>query len=93
MVLEGQGHITREPGKARSIRLVDHEECLIEDEMTEEVYQCIRNSVVAGRIPTQAEIADVCFISRTTVRRALSRLEGQGRIRLESGMRGIHLVQ
>lgn len=89
--LEGQGRIVREPNKARSIRLVDA--VATEDETTEHIYQFIRDSIDKGVVPTQTEIAEGCYVSRTRVRRYLARLDGQGRIIIDEGMRGIRLVE
>jgi DNA-binding transcriptional regulator YhcF (GntR family) len=89
--LEGQGRIIREANKARAIRLMPevHEA----DETTEEVYEFIRNAIEGGQIPSQQEIATGCYLARVTVRRHLALLEGQGRIIVGDGMRGLRLVQ
>lgn len=88
--LEGQGHISREPYKARSIRLTTTEESL--DETVQAVYDYIQNAIDHGVVPTQAEIAAQCYISRTTVRRCLVRLEAQGYITLGESSRSIQLL-
>jgi len=89
--LEGQGRIIREANKARAIRLTPevHEA----DETTEQVYQFICDAIAAGQIPSQQEIATGCYLARVTVRRHLALLEGQGRIIVGDGMRGLRLVQ
>ena len=89
--LEGQGRIVREANKARNIRLAAEEQET--DDITEQVYQFIYDAIDAGQLPTQAEIAKCCYLSRVTVRRHLSQLEGQGRIVIGEGMRGIRLVK
>jgi DNA-binding MarR family transcriptional regulator len=89
--LEGQGRIVREANKARSIRLTTEEQEA--DAITEQVYQFICDHIASGNVPTQAEIADGCYISRSSVRRYLSRLEGQGRIAVGSGIRAIHVLE
>jgi predicted transcriptional regulator len=91
--LEGQGRIVREGNKARSIRLVVTDKDVLEDDTTEQVYQFICDQIANGSVPTQAEIADGCYISRSSVRRYLSRLEGQERIAVGLGIRAIQVLE
>lgn len=95
-LLEGQGKITREPYKSRSIRLVrsdkaentDHPE----NEVADAVYAYLVNELEAGKVPTQKEIAEGCFLSRSAVRQALLWLVAQKRIELVEGQRNIRLL-
>jgi DNA-binding GntR family transcriptional regulator len=88
--LEAQGRIARTPLISRSIRLTDNTSQ--SDETAEEVYQFICDSLEDGNIPTQTEIAETCYLSRSEVRRALVWLETQGKIRRGKGQRNIQLV-
>ena len=90
-LLEAQGRIARTPFISRSIRLMDNTPQ--SDETAEEVYQFICDSMQDDIIPTQAEIAEGCYLSRSQVRRALVWLETQGKITRGKGQRSIQLVE
>ena len=62
---------------------------------TERVYTFIKTYWQAHRLsPSQQEIADGCFISKSAVIRHLDRLEGQGKIvRVPHVPRSISLVE
>lgn len=66
----------------------------MESDMTEQIYTFIKDYVQDHRIsPSYREIADACFVSRTTVDKHLSKLEGQGKItRIPNHPRSIGLV-
>ena len=90
--LEGQGRIVREANKARSIRIVEPTDESLKDETTEEIYLFICQQIADGIVPTQTEIADGCYVSRSSVRRHLVRLEAQGKIRVGEGIRDLQLL-
>lgn len=53
---------------------------------TEKVFLYISDEVASGHLsPTQREIADALYISRSTVQRCLSELEDMGRIEMIPG--------
>lgn len=53
---------------------------------TEQVFHYISDEVTSGHLaPTQREIADALYISRSTVQRCLSDLEDMGRIEMIPG--------
>lgn len=90
--LSAQGRIYREPGKARTIRLLEgHFEL---EEMTQNIYHYIRRCIEVVKLPpTRDEIGAEFFISRDTARRHLYLLESRGLIRLEADqVRGIRLT-
>jgi DNA-binding MarR family transcriptional regulator len=62
---------------------------------TEKVYEFIKQYIAdnGGRPPTQREIADGCYIARSSVQRHLDILDARGLIVREMGMaRGLTLV-
>lgn len=92
-MLEAQGRITREPLKSRSIRLIEQDEEAQSNETAEAVYAYLVEEMRWGDVPSQREISEACFISRSEVRRALWWLEAQHRIELVDGQRNIRLVK
>lgn len=91
-ILEAQGRITRQPYKARSIRLVDYQDSQQTNEQAEEVYSYLVSAIEGGRIPTQSEIAESLYLSRASVRQALDWLETEKRIVVGEGQRNIQLL-
>src|SRR5690554_4545002 len=63
--LEAQGRIARTPFISRSIRLMDNTPQ--SNETAEEVYLVICDWMQDGNIPTQTEIAEACYLSRSEV--------------------------
>lgn len=92
--LEARGDITREPYKARGIRLTASytEQDDQDDEDVAAVHAYLRESIEAGMVPTQAEIAEHCYLSRYRVRCCLSDLEARGKIVVGEGSRTIRLL-
>jgi len=89
--LQGQGRITREPYVARSIRLADEPTEL--PEQTLAVYDFIAAwQATSGYAPSQQEIAEGCYLSVTTVRREIDRLESAERITRGAGRRQLKLL-
>jgi len=89
--LEAQGHIARTPLISRSIRLTNT--VPQNDETADEVYRFIVDSLAADVIPTQTEIAEACYLSRSEVRRSLAWLEAQGKIKRGKGQRSLQLAE
>ena len=65
-----------------------------DETITESVYHFIRHYIEQhGYAPSQQEIADGCYLSRTNLIRYLDRLEAQGHIAREPGQpRSISLL-
>lgn len=88
--LEAQGRIELLPYQARNIRLVDNTPR--NNEVADNVYAFLKIALADGVVPSQDDIAEGCYLSRTAVRQALAWLEGQGKIDIGSGQRSIQLV-
>lgn len=92
-MLEARGRITRDGLKSRSIRIVSDNVKVEENETAENVYDYLFDEIEAGSFPSQQEIANACYLSRSEVRRALIWLEAQGRIERVRGQRNIRLTE
>lgn len=92
-ILEAQGRITRQALQSRNIRMVEASDKQEKNEIAEAVYAYLLEVLSTGTAPTQQEIADACYISRSAVRRALLWLEAQERIVRGQGQRNIRLPE
>lgn len=88
-ILEARGRIIRQRYKKRGIRFV--EEKPEANEQVEEIYAYIVETIEAGVMPTQGEIAGELYLSRREVRRCIAVLETLGRIKKVSGNWGYKL--
>jgi|GEM_PF-3547049 len=89
-ILEAKGRIVRERYKKGGIRFVEASPDA--DEQVEAVYDYLVETIDAGAMPTQTEIANELYLSRREVRRCLIVLETLGRIVRIAGKMGYRVI-